>query len=156
MGVEELLDTDDYWMGLALEQAHRAEQQDEVPVGAVIVRDGQCIARAYNQCITNNDPSAHAEIQAVRAACQLIGNYRLIDATLYVTLEPCCMCAGCLVHARIKRVVYATPDPKAGAAGSVFNLVNGYPLNHKVATTTGILQQSCTELLKNFFKARRR
>jgi len=136
--------------------AFTAQSFGEVPVGAVLVdKNQQIIGRGFNQVIKNHDPSAHAELVAIRDACLQIGNYRLPGTTLYVTLEPCCMCAGALVHARIERLVFATKDPKAGAAGSVYNLLQGYPLNHQVMVEEGVLRNECASLLSDFFKARR-
>jgi tRNA(adenine34) deaminase len=146
---------DEYYMALALQQAHKAYQLEEVPVGAVVVLNEKIIGTGFNQVIRLNDPTAHAEILAIREACQNVSNYRLIDATLYTTLEPCCMCAGAIVHARVKRLVFAASDQKAGACCSVFELLNGYPLNHKVSYQKGISEQQSVVLLKNFFKARR-
>lgn len=147
---------DTFWMQRALDLAHIARDEGEVPVGAVLVsHDNQLISRGFNQVIQNNDPTAHAEIMAIRAAAWQLNNYRLENTTLYVTLEPCCMCAGALVHSRIKRVVFATRDLKAGAAGSIYNLLQGYPLNHQVQIDEGFLQHDCALLLGDFFKSRR-
>jgi tRNA(adenine34) deaminase len=144
------------WMRLALEQAQRAESEGEIPVGAVLVDEtNQCLAVGRNSVQTNRDPSQHAELNVIRQASVLIGNQRLTGTTLYVTLEPCAMCAGLLVHARVKRVVFAARDFKAGAAGSVLNILQGYPLNHRVLIDEGILQQECSELLSGFFKRQR-
>lgn len=149
------MQTDEYWMAYALSLAERAEQQGEVPVGAVIIQDNQVVGEGWNQPIINNDPTAHAEIQALRAACQHLDNYRLPDATLYITLEPCIMCAGAIVHARIKRVVFATKEPKTGAAGSCFDIFNAPQLNHHVVCEHGVLAEQSSALLRNFFRARR-
>lgn len=147
---------DSYWMEQALNLALKAREQGEVPVGAVLVGESnQLLGRGWNQVVQTNDPSAHAEILALREAATHVQNYRLDNTTLYVTLEPCCMCAGALVHARIKRLVFATRDFKAGAAGSVLNLLQGYPLNHKVHIDEGVLQHECATLLTDFFKTRR-
>ena len=144
------------WMQEAYNMALMARFQGEVPVGAILVDDmGQVIGRGWNQVLQTKDPTAHAEIQALRDAATHLQNYRLINTTLYSTLEPCCMCAGALVHARIKRLVYATRDPKAGAAGSVFNMVQNPSLNHQIQIDEGILQHECSNLLSDFFKARR-
>lgn len=144
------------WMKQAFIQAERAQQQQEVPIGALIVSaDDQVLGRGYNQVITQKDPTAHAEIIAIRQACQQVHNYRLSQATLYVTLEPCAMCAGAIVQARLTRVVFATRDFKAGAAGSVYNLLQGYPLNHRVQIDEGCMQHECAQLLQNFFDLRR-
>lgn len=147
--------SDDYWMAHALSLAKRAEQQGEVPVGAVIVHDDKVVGEGWNQPITNNDPTAHAEIQALRAACQKLNNYRLPEATLYISLEPCVMCAGAIVHARIKRVVFATKEPKTGAAGSCFDIFNTPQLNHHVICEHGVLADASSALLRDFFRARR-
>lgn len=145
--------TDLAWMKQAFQLARAARDAGEVPVGAVLVsEDNQLMGRGYNQVIQKNDPSAHAEIVAIKEACRGLNNYRLQNTTLYVTLEPCCMCAGALVHSRIKRLVFATRDLRAGAAGSVFNLLQGYPLNHQVQIDEGVLQQECAALLSDFFK----
>ncbi len=142
-------------MHCALALAREAELNGEVPVGAVIVLDGEIIAEGYNQVISTNDPTAHAEIIALRQAANAIGNYRLVDATLYSTLEPCCMCAGALVHARIKTLYFAACDPKAGACGSQFQLVDNDVLNHKIDWHAKLLQEESSTMLKNFFKQRR-
>jgi tRNA(adenine34) deaminase len=151
-----VLPDDEYWMGEALQLAHQAQAVGEVPVGAVIVSaDNQLLGTGFNQVIQLNDPTAHAEMIALRIAAAKIGNYRLPQTTLYVTLEPCCMCAGAMVHARIQRLVFGATDPKTGAAGSVFHLLNGAPLNHCVAVTRGCLQDQCALILRRFFKERR-
>lgn len=146
---------DQFFMQRAYELAQQAEAMDEIPVGAVIVSNGKIIAEGFNQSICNNDPSAHAEMVAIRQAGQAINNYRMLDCTLYVTLEPCAMCAGLLVHSRIKRLVYASDDKKTGAAGSVFNLVKSDQLNHQLEVTSGVMQAECSALLSAFFKRRR-
>ncbi len=143
-------------MEQAIALACRAKEQGEVPVGAVVVRDDEVIGEGWNSPISEHDPSAHAEIEALRDAGQRVGNYRLPDATLYVTLEPCVMCAGAIIHARIKRLVFGAYDPKGGAAGSVFDLLpSDARFNHRVASKGGVLQQVCAEQLKSFFKMRR-
>ncbi|MCW8834445.1 MAG: tRNA adenosine(34) deaminase TadA [Colwellia sp.] len=147
--------TDQYFMQRAFELAQQAEQHDEIPVGAVVVHQGKIIGEGFNQSIMLNDPSAHAEMLAIRQAGKHLNNYRLIDCTLYVTLEPCPMCAGLLVHSRIKRLVYASPDLKTGAAGSVFNLVSSPQLNHQLIVDSNIMTEQCSELLSGFFKRRR-
>ena len=148
--------SDLFWMKQAFDQALIAGEQGEVPVGAVLVgENNQLLSSGRNQVVQTNDPTAHAEIVALRGAATQLNNYRLENSTLYVTLEPCCMCAGALVHARIKRLVFATRDFKAGAAGSVFNLLKGHPLNHQVHIDDGILQRDCSDLLVDFFKCRR-
>ena len=146
---------DHIFMQRAFELAQQAEQHDEIPVGAVIVYQGQIIGEGFNQSIRLNDPSAHAEMMAIRQAGKYLGNYRLLDCTLYVTLEPCPMCAGLLVHSRIKRLVYASADLKTGAAGSVFNLLENALLNHQITATDGIMTEQCSQLLSAFFKRRR-
>lgn len=142
-------------MRRALELARHAETAGEVPVGAVVVLNGEMIGEGWNQPIVACDPSAHAEMVALRAAARQARNYRLTGATLYVTLEPCAMCAGAIVHARIARVVYGASDPRAGAAGSVFSLLDSDRLNHRAETVGGVLAEECGELLKRFFQARR-
>jgi tRNA(adenine34) deaminase len=142
-------------MSEALTLARSAGQAGEIPVGAVVVRDGQIIGRGYNAPISSHDPSAHAEIQALRAAAFALGNYRLNGCTLYVTLEPCAMCAGAIQHARIARVVFGATDPKTGACGSVVNLFSEPLLNHHTRVEGGLLAQQCGELLTNFFRERR-
>ncbi len=147
--------TDTRFMREALTLAREAEQAGEVPVGAVLVLDGQIVASARNSPIEARDPTAHAEILVLRAAGQAVGNYRLPGATLYVTLEPCSMCAGAMVHARIERLVYGAPDPRAGAAGTVFDLLQSPELNHRVQVTGGVLESESRDLLQQFFRARR-
>jgi len=152
----ELRDTaDQRWMRHALMLARRAEEAGEVPVGAVVVINDEIVAEGWNQPIRRRDPTAHAEIVALRAAAEALGNYRLPGATLYVTLEPCPMCAGAIVHARIGRVVYGATDPRAGAAGSVFDLLNSSTLNHRANVTAGVLSGECERALKDFFRTRR-
>ncbi|WP_088278944.1 tRNA adenosine(34) deaminase TadA [Ideonella sp. A 288] len=146
---------DEQAMRLALDQALNAQLAGEVPVGAVIVRDGQVIATGYNRPITTHDPTAHAEIVALRHAAQLLGNYRLPECELYVTLEPCAMCAMALMHARFKRVVFAATDPKTGAAGSVLDLFAEARLNHHTALRGGVLAEASSRLLRQFFADRR-
>jgi tRNA(adenine34) deaminase len=143
------------FMARALDLARLAEAAGEVPVGAVIVRGGEMVAEGWNRPIGSNDPTAHAEIVAMRAAGQALGTYRLTGTTLYVTLEPCAMCASAMVHARIGRLVFAATDPRAGAAGSVFNIVQHPALNHRIESTGGVLAEECGSLLRQFFQARR-
>ncbi|WP_338364353.1 tRNA adenosine(34) deaminase TadA [uncultured Pseudoalteromonas sp.] len=149
------LKSDEYWMEQALVYANKAQQLGEIPVGAVLVKDNTLIAVGYNRSITDNDPSAHAEMIAVREGGKVLNNYRLIDCTLYVTLEPCSMCAGLLVHSRIKRLVYGAPDAKTGSAGSIMNLLQEPRLNHQVEVTGGVLGQTCGSTISAFFKQRR-
>lgn len=143
-------------MRQAIALAQRAEIEGEVPVGAVLVLDGQVIGEGWNRPITTSDPTAHAEIMALRDAGSRVANYRLPNTTLYVTLEPCPMCAGAIVHSRVDRVVYGTTDPKGGAAGSVFNLLpSDDRFNHYVKAEGGVLAEECANLLRNFFRSRR-
>lgn len=142
-------------MRAALDEARAAAEAGEVPIGAVAVHDGEIIVRGQNSVIRDNDPTAHAEIVALREAAQRLGNYRLNGVTLYVTLEPCAMCAGAMIHARIDRLVYAAPDPKAGAAGSVLEVLNHSRLNHQMRVEQGILAEESAELLRSFFRERR-
>jgi len=156
---EELISSrqeDEGFMGLALEQAQKAFAQDEVPVGAVVVdAAGQILGTGFNTPILDHDPTGHAEIRALRAAAQQMGNYRLLGCTLYVTLEPCAMCAGAMFHARLKRVVFGAHDPKTGAAGSVINLFAEERLNHHTEVLGGVRALECAALLQNFFALRR-
>ena len=146
---------DTHWMGLALEQAREAARRGEVPVGAVVVKNGQCIASGRNSPIASHDPTAHAEVVALREAARLLGNYRLDGCTLYVTLEPCAMCSGAMLHARLSRVVFGAADPKTGTAGSVLDVFGQPELNHQTQVTGGVLQQACGQLLQSFFAERR-
>ena len=146
---------DEYYMSLALKEAADALAEEEVPVGAVIVFENRVIGRAHNQRERLRDPTAHAEMIAVTQAASYLQNWRLTGCALYVTIEPCAMCAGALVLARIERLVYGVPDPKAGACGSVFNLVDGPRLNHRIKVSAGILAEECGEILLKFFKGRR-
>jgi len=143
------------YMRHALELAAQAEAQGEVPVGALVVFEGRIIGEGWNRPITAHDPTAHAEIVALRAAAATLGNYRVVGATLYVTLEPCPMCAGAMVHARVARVVYGASDPLAGSGGSVFNLLSSSALNHRAQVQGGVLVEECSQRLKRFFQARR-
>jgi tRNA(adenine34) deaminase len=142
-------------MQAALGEARLAVDAGEVPIGAVVVLDGEIVARGQNRVLRNVDPTAHAEIVALRAAAQTVGNYRLIGCTLYVTLEPCAMCAGAMIHARLDRLVFAASDPKAGAAGSVLTVLNHPQLNHQMKVEQGILAEESAELLRSFFRERR-
>jgi tRNA(adenine34) deaminase len=143
-------------MRAALALAEEAARQGEVPVGAVVVADGHIVGRGYNAPISRRDPTAHAEIAALRDAAAAIGNYRLPDCDLYVTLEPCAMCAGAIMHARIRRLVFGASDPKTGACGSVVNLLAEPRLNHHTGATAGVLAEECAAVLKAFFAERRR
>lgn len=147
--------TDSEYMQTALELAAIAEQAGEVPVGAIVVKDGVIIGRGFNAPIGQHDPSAHAEIQALRDAAKTLGNYRLTGCTLYVTIEPCAMCAGAIQHARIARLVYGASDPKTGACGSIVNLMNEAKLNHHTEVTSGVMAEQCGAMLSQFFASRR-
>ena len=150
-----LIRDDEDGMRAALREAGRAAGRDEVPVGCVIVHDGMVIGRAHNQVETLQDATAHAEIVAIGAASEAIGGWRLGDCTLYVTLEPCAMCAGAMVLARVSRLVYGAPDPKAGACGSVLDVIHEPRLNHRVEVAAGVLAEECGDLLRRFFAAKR-
>ena len=145
----------DKWMQRAFDLAKKAEAQDEVPVGAVIVYQDKIIGEGWNQPISADDPTAHAEIMALRDAGEKIGNYRLPNATIYVTLEPCTMCAGAIIHARLAKLVYSVDDPKTGACGSVFNLLQTEELNHKLEIEKGVMEEECRSLIRSFFKEKR-
>jgi tRNA(adenine34) deaminase len=147
--------TDEIWMQRALEQAAAAQAAGEVPVGAVIVKDGELIASGQNRNLRDHDPSAHAEMVALRAAGTAFGNHRLEGCEMFVTIEPCAMCAGALVHARLKRLVYGAKDPKAGAVDSVMQVVNHPSLNHRIEVTRGVLEDRCSAVLRDFFRIRR-
>ncbi len=147
---------DEAWMRRALELARRGMEAGEVPVGAVLVHEGRVVGEGWNQPIGSNDPSAHAEIVAMREAGARLGNYRLLDTTLYVTLEPCVMCVGAIIHARIKRVVYGANEPKTGAVGSVFSLLEAEQHNHRVQVRGGVLAEEAGEQLRSFFRERRK
>ena len=153
--MNEQVNQDEYWMRHALMLAEKAEQMNEIPVGAVIVADGKIVGEGWNTPITDHDPSAHAEMKAIRMAARQRQNYRVIDATLYVTLEPCPMCAGALVHSRITRVVFGAFDEKTGAAGTVMQLCQHPNLNHQLAVTGGVLAETCGAVISAFFKRRR-
>ena len=148
--------TNDDFMQIALDLALQAAAAGEVPVGAIVVKDGAIIGRGSNAPITTHDPTAHAEIRAMRDAAQHLGNYRLVDCTLYVTLEPCAMCSGAIQHARIAKLIYGASDPKTGACGSVINLMAEPKLNHHTETSGGILAEQCGALLSSFFSERRK
>jgi tRNA(adenine34) deaminase len=143
------------YMRMAIEQAQLAAQSGEVPVGAVLVLNGEVISKTFNQPIATHDPSAHAEMLALREAALLAQNYRIPGSTLYVTLEPCAMCSGAMLHARVDRVVYGAPDPKTGAAGSVLDLFSSKQINHQTSVEGGIMSEECGQLLRDFFKGRR-
>jgi tRNA(adenine34) deaminase len=147
--------TDELWMEEALREAARARALGEVPVGAVVVLSGAVVGRGCNQNLLGSDPTAHAEVVALRQAALAVGNHRLNGCELFVTLEPCAMCAGAMVHARLKRLVYGTDDPKAGAVHSVLQVLNHPRLNHQTEVTSGVLAGRCAELLQSFFRARR-
>ena len=142
-------------MNLALDQARLAAAAGEVPVGALIIKDGRIVGRGHNRNLLENDPTAHAEIVALRQAAAHLGNHRLSGCTLYATIEPCSMCAGALIHARVSRLVYGAPDPKAGAAGSVLQILNHPRLNHQMEVTPGILAGPCSAILQEFFRRKR-
>ncbi len=147
--------TDENWMQRALQLAAQAEAAGEVPVGAVIVKNDELVAEGYNQPIGAHDATAHAEIIALRRAGEALGNYRLVDTTLYVTLEPCSMCVGAMIHARVSRVVFGASDPRTGALGGAFDLQQAGQHNHHFDVVSGVLADSSRELLQNFFRARR-
>lgn len=146
---------DEMWMARALEIARVAGRAGEVPVGAVVVREGRLVAEAHNRTVTDTDPTAHAEVVAIRKAARRLGDWRLTGSTLYATLEPCALCAGALVLARVDRLVYGAPDPKAGMAGSLENLVQDDRLNHRVELRAGVLAGTSADLLRGFFRERR-
>jgi len=151
-----LADFDARYMEMALAEARNADAAGEVPVGAVIVIEGTVVARAFNQPISTSDPTAHAEMVALREATRAVGNYRLSAATMYCTLEPCMMCAGAMIHARIARLVFGALDPKAGSAGSIYNVLSDPRLNHRVELVPGVRQAECSDLLRDFFSRRRK
>jgi tRNA(adenine34) deaminase len=146
---------DSHWMSLALEQARLAAQAGEVPVGALVIKENQIIGVGHNRNLLDNDPTAHAEIVALRQAAARVGNHRLAGCELFATIEPCAMCAGALVHARLARLVYGASDPKAGAVSSVMSVVNHPSLNHRMEVTSGVLEEECSAVLREFFRARR-
>ncbi|WP_417439235.1 tRNA adenosine(34) deaminase TadA [Idiomarina sp.] len=148
--------TDEIYMQRALELAEQAQNADEVPVGAVLVIDDKIVGEGYNQVISLSDPSAHAEAQAIRSAGRAIDNYRLVNATLYVTLEPCAMCAGLITHARVKRLVFGATDPRTGATGTAIEVINHASMNHKVEVISGVMAEECGDILRRFFRARRK
>ena len=150
------MNEDEKWMQIAILEAIKAEKEGEVPVGAILVKDGLVIAKAHNQPISTNDATAHAEIQLIRAAGKIQENYRLTGTSLYVTLEPCAMCLGAMMHARIERIVYGAQDPKTGVCGSTENLIDANCFNHKINLVSGVLENECKQLLKRFFISRRK
>lgn len=152
---ENALTTDQRFMRRALELARRAEAEGEVPVGAVLVQEGRILSEGWNRPIAASDPTSHAEIEAMRAGAKILGSYRLTGTTLYVTLEPCAMCAAAMVHARVRRLVFGSWDPRVGAAGSAFNLLSSPALNHRVDAFGGVLSGECGALLREFFAERR-
>lgn len=149
-------ETDQQWMGYAIRLAQRAKNNGEVPVGAVLIKNNCCLAEGWNRPISSYDPTAHAEIVAIRQAGNVVGNYRLMDCTLYVTLEPCVMCMGAISHARIDRLVFGAFDPKRGAVCNALHLTDASFLNHKVDWQGGVLEDVCVDLLSGFFKAKRK
>lgn len=152
----EIITDDQYWMQQALDMAAKAQTIGEVPVGAVLIHDNTILSTGHNSVITDKDPSAHAEIKAIREAGRLINNYRLPDTTLYVTLEPCLMCMGAIIHARIQRLVFGAYDPKTGAAISMYTIGTDGLLNHTLQISSGVLEMECSSMLKSFFKTRRK
>ncbi len=149
------INDDEFWMRQALELASQAELAGEVPVGAILIQDNQIIGQGQNSPIKAHDPSAHAEINALRQGALALNNYRLPNTTLYITLEPCAMCAGAIIQARVARVVFGASDPKTGAAGSVFNILQNAQLNHRVSLTSGVLAAECSQQLSDFFRKKR-
>ncbi|MDB4099119.1 tRNA adenosine(34) deaminase TadA [Candidatus Thioglobus sp.] len=150
------MNEDEKWMSLALEEARKAEGEGEVPVGAILVKDSLLIAKAHNQPISSNDATAHAEIQLIRAAGAKLKNYRLNGTILYVTLEPCAMCLGAIMHARIERIIFGTHDTKTGVCGSSENLIEASCFNHKIDLASGVLENDCKKLLQEFFLSKRK
>ncbi|MBI2682919.1 MAG: tRNA adenosine(34) deaminase TadA [Acidobacteriales bacterium] len=147
--------TDDSFMRMALEEARRAERLGEVPVGAVVVLDGGVVGRGGNRNLSDHDPTAHAEIVALREASRTLGNHRLVGCAMFVTIEPCAMCAGALIHARLQRLVYGANDPKAGAVQSVMQVLNHPALNHRMEVTGGVMSEECSSMLQDFFRRKR-
>ena len=147
---------DEQWMKIAIDEAHLAMDENEIPVGAVLVKDNKLIARAHNRPILNSDPTAHAEIEVLRKAGEKLQNYRLAKTTLYVTLEPCTMCLGAMIHARIERVVFGASDPKNGVCGSSIDLSSESIFNHQISVNSGVLEIECRNILQSFFKLRRK
>jgi tRNA(adenine34) deaminase len=155
MGGDGEVSSDEDWMREALKEARAAAEAGEVPVGAIAIADGAVVGRGQNRVLREVDPTAHAEIVAMRAAAKALNNYRLMECELFVTLEPCAMCAGAMIHARLKRLVYGASDPKAGAAGSVLEVLNHPKLNHQMEVVAGVLGEECGEVLREFFRSRR-
>lgn len=154
--LQDLNSLDQFFMGFALAEARQARDVGEVPIGAIVVIDNQIVGSGHNQPIELNDPTAHAEILAIRRAAERIGNYRLTDATMYVTIEPCAMCAGAMVNARVKRLVYGATEIRAGAVNSIFQICSNSSLNHQVEVTYGVRDNECRKLMQAFFKQRRK
>ena len=150
------MNEDEKWMQIAISEANLAKSKDEIPVGAVLIQNNELIAQAHNQPISHNDPTAHAEIQVLRIAAKQQSNYRLVGSTIYVTLEPCAMCLGAMMHARIKRIVFGASDPKTGVCGSCANLTSEAFFNHRISVLGGILEKESKEILQSFFKLRRK
>jgi tRNA(adenine34) deaminase len=150
------MNEDETWMKIAIDEAHLAMDENEIPVGAVLVQNNKLITQAHNRPIKNNDPTAHAEIEVLRKAGEILHNYRLPKTTLYVTLEPCSMCLGAMIHARIERVVFGASDPKSGVCGSTIDLPSESIFNHQISVSGGVLEPECKNILQSFFKLRRR
>jgi tRNA(adenine34) deaminase len=150
------MNEDEKWMQIAISESNLAKTKDEIPVGAVLIQNSKLIAQAHNQSISHNDPTAHAEIQVLRIAAKQQRNYRLVGSTIYVTLEPCAMCLGAMMHARIKRIVFGASDPKTGVCGSCANLTSEAFFNHRITVLGGILEKESKEILQSFFKLRRK
>ena len=150
------MNKDEQWMRIAIEEAHLAMDENEIPVGSVLVKDNELIAQAHNRPIINNDPTAHAEIEVLRMAGKKLINYRIPKSTLYVTLEPCAMCFGAMIHARIERVVFGASDPKSGVCGSTIDLSSESIFNHQISVSGGVLEHECKDILQSFFKLRRK
>ena len=150
------MNEDEKWMQIAISEANLAKSKDEIPVGAVLIQNNELIAQAHNQSISHNDPTAHAEIQVLRIAAKQQSNYRLVGSTIYVTLEPCAMCLGAMMHARIKRIVFGASDPKTGVCGSRANLISEAFFNHRIEVLGGVLEKESKEILQSFFKLRRK
>ena len=150
------MNTDEQWMKIAIDEAHLAMDENEIPVGAVLVKDNKLIAQAHNRPIINSDPTAHAEIEVLRTAGKKLRDYRIPKSTLYVTLEPCAMCFGAMIHARIERLVFGASDPKSGVCGSTIELSSESFFNHQISVSGGVLEHECKNILQSFFKLRRK